>query len=405
MSLRKASVNSDDNGFSEFLGLRLCCSEMQLTINSGAHMPIISLGSEAARILRHCQTGRILAVFKRSFYVQCGGRVICAGLPSLGEGPLHVLLESNQTHLPEEIVNGLCVNVSVHCPQYTDSGSGSSTGTGTGNDNDNPNVIGSSKGQKGRLYDGTVIAKTLSLTALQLVQKSLRRLVPPQPQGFGWLVSNPDWHCQKASPSFPDTGDALTLSFRLYCMPALLGLSQWLQHSLETQGEKSVGKSVEVSDNNSDGDGDGDGDGDNNKKVHYVHRTVAISDEMSSQAPRLLGAGLGLTPAGDDLLAGIMLALHRIDRADLAGSLWELLKPMVAPQTNIISAAHMQLAARGQCSEPMLQLLECLFSKTIIKQRDCGHATADNIHTLANRMGASSGWDTLAGMTLVLRAL
>lgn len=344
-------------------------------------MPIFSLGSEAARILRKCQSGHVLAVFKRSFYIQCGGCVLCVGLPSLGEGPLHVLLASNQNHLPKEIINDLSVKVGCNPTRCAES--------------DLELCVRSSNEDNMQLYSGRVIFKASSPLALQLVQQSLLTLAPPQPHGFGWMVGNPDWHCHNTSPEDSAAGlDALERSLRLHCMPALLILSQWLRQSLERHDEKYRDESARVNDAN----------------VRCTQCVVAITDEMSSQVPNLLGAGLGLTPSGDDLLAGIMLALHRINRTDLANALWELLEPKVGSRTNIISCAHLQLAAKGQCSEPMLQLLEYLFSNNIVKQRNgvkaAGvQAAADDIQTLANRIGASSGWDTLAGMSLVLRAL
>ena len=66
---------------------------------------------------------------------------------------------------------------------------------------------------------------------------------------------------------------------------------------------------------------------------------VCLTCQLISKLP---GAGPGLTPSGDDLLAGVMLALHRLHHAGswrrCFGNNWS---PMLATRTNAISAAHL----------------------------------------------------------------
>jgi len=171
------------------------------------------------------------------------------------------------------------------------------------------------------------------------------------------------------------------------------------------------------------------------KSKHGLKATDETFHGLNATVLALLGAGPGLTPSGDDLLAGVMLVLHRLQRADLSNELWQVLQPQLQYRTHAISAAHLRMAARGQCSEPILRLLECLVlepdcqqSETVLldcAQFDCAQAataqsataqsetvqsenaraTANKIRMLASRVGSSSGWDTLAGMSLVLLAL
>jgi hypothetical protein len=49
------------------------------------------LGEFAQAILRSHSGGAVIAVFRRSFYIQFGNDVVCVGPPGLGKGPLNVL--------------------------------------------------------------------------------------------------------------------------------------------------------------------------------------------------------------------------------------------------------------------------------------------------------------------------
>ncbi len=52
---------------------------------------VVVLGEIAHAILRAHSKGTVIAVFRRSFYVQFGNDVVCVGPPGLGKGPLNVL--------------------------------------------------------------------------------------------------------------------------------------------------------------------------------------------------------------------------------------------------------------------------------------------------------------------------
>ena len=52
---------------------------------------VAALGEIAQSILRGHSHGAVLAVFRRSFYIQFGNDVICIGSVGLGKGPLNAL--------------------------------------------------------------------------------------------------------------------------------------------------------------------------------------------------------------------------------------------------------------------------------------------------------------------------
>jgi hypothetical protein len=108
----------------------------------------------------------------------------------------------------------------------------------------------------------------------------------------------------------------------------------------------------------------------------------------------LLGLGPGLTPSGDDLLGGALLALHAIGRPDAAHDLYGALRAKARAATCCASQALLAAAAEGQAFEPLHTLAIAL-----LRRRPIGRA----LHALA-RVGHSSGWDALAGVVLVLRA-
>ena len=122
--------------------------------------------------------------------------------------------------------------------------------------------------------------------------------------------------------------------------------------------------------------------------------TVAAvcSGDLASACRRLEGRGGGLTPTGDDALAGIMLvaAADRFRRPDLR-------RLARQARTSDLSRAFLEWAARGSSIEPAHAVLEAAASGD-----RAGLARA--ARTLAG-VGASSGRALLAGMALAVRMM
>ena len=111
---------------------------------------------------------------------------------------------------------------------------------------------------------------------------------------------------------------------------------------------------------------------------------------LDARAEQLIGLGPGLTPAGDDYLGGVMVALHLLDRSAQAASLWRWLEPRLAQRSNPISAAHLAAAAAGEAHEALHDCLSSLFQR----EADWG--------TILDRLQGSS-WNALAGALAVLQ--
>jgi hypothetical protein len=110
----------------------------------------------------------------------------------------------------------------------------------------------------------------------------------------------------------------------------------------------------------------------------------------------LIGLGPGLTPSGDDLLCGALIALHGLGRRGEGVLLYGALEGTLNTATHAISRAHVRAAGEGAGSAALHDLL--------------GDLLAGRQERLAERLraidgiGHSSGWDGLAGAVMVLLA-
>jgi len=118
--------------------------------------------------------------------------------------------------------------------------------------------------------------------------------------------------------------------------------------------------------------------------------------DILSMARSLCGRGGGLTPAGDDILAGWMAANWL-----LYGPLPHLLeacKDIIAvarQQTHLLSQCWLSYAAEGNVAQPIGVLLEAIVGNDEIKLTTATEAVL--------AMGATSGHDLLQGILLALK--
>lgn len=128
--------------------------------------------------------------------------------------------------------------------------------------------------------------------------------------------------------------------------------------------------------------------------------TRVRSEEIDAVIRRLIGAGEGLTPSGDDVLVGLLAALSRgVDSHQTV--------PIFAPiaeavlrnthRTTDVSAHHLKLATREFFGEPLINLIDAVVSGASL---DAVHARTGEVLSV----GASSGADALVGVLLGLQA-
>jgi hypothetical protein len=109
---------------------------------------------------------------------------------------------------------------------------------------------------------------------------------------------------------------------------------------------------------------------------------------------RIIGLGPGLTPSGDDLLGGALIALRALGWLQAADTLAGWLLPRARLRTHPISYAHLACAAEGEGAAALHDMLSTLCSP--------GGPVARPLAALGST-GHSSGWDALAGAVLVTR--
>ncbi len=134
--------------------------------------------------------------------------------------------------------------------------------------------------------------------------------------------------------------------------------------------------------------------------TRFLHGTFAADDDQAYSAVpdlrALIGLGPGLTPSGDDLLGGALVALHLLGRTDLRDALWNSLRAYAEPECNAITRAHLGAAAQGLGSAGLHAVLNDLLTGTT-------EALPRRLAAI-EAIGHTSGWDALAGAVLVLRA-
>lgn len=120
-----------------------------------------------------------------------------------------------------------------------------------------------------------------------------------------------------------------------------------------------------------------------------------------SPTERLIGLGAGLTPAGDDLLGGVMAALRVLGRAvgvpaavDTSDRLAATVTSRTA-HTTAVSAALLRQAARGAVADPLGRALRAAAGKA-----EAGAAIRELL-----AIGHSSGHDLAAGLLLGAQAV
>jgi len=133
--------------------------------------------------------------------------------------------------------------------------------------------------------------------------------------------------------------------------------------------------------------------------TQWLRGVVDSTDEsgvLARSVSVLIGLGPGLTPSGDDFLAGMLIALsvcgakrwhHQLANAVQAG----------LQGTGSVSQTHLKAAMKGEGGEALHQALAAL----MVGEADrLGHAVS-----ALDRVGHTSGWDGLAGVVTVLRAI
>jgi hypothetical protein len=118
--------------------------------------------------------------------------------------------------------------------------------------------------------------------------------------------------------------------------------------------------------------------------------------DLLSFAALVGGRGPGLTPAGDDILAGALLVARAI-RAESSSHSWMLRRCAHHTPTNDIARAFLACASRGHCIEPAHDLLDGL--------ADADRRAVRSAVDALSRFGSSSGLALTYGIRTALLEL
>jgi len=122
----------------------------------------------------------------------------------------------------------------------------------------------------------------------------------------------------------------------------------------------------------------------------------ANHSQVARGARTLAGLGPGLTPSGDDILVGCLLALTALPHMD-GGSVRQAIARSARHRTTQISTAYLDAAARREASEGWHRLVAAMSTSDAV--RVVGAAREVLV------VGETSGSDMLGGFVLASRAL
>ena len=129
-------------------------------------------------------------------------------------------------------------------------------------------------------------------------------------------------------------------------------------------------------------------------RIKHLYHALLGKGSLERAVEALIGVGPGLTPAGDDVLLGVLVGLNYQQNKRLLDNYKRILKPRVLkPNATVwLSQQFLAFALEGWFIEPLVTLIDAL------QQDQDIHSIIDTIHNL----GHSSGQDLLKGLWLAI---
>lgn len=264
-------------------------------------------------------TGRVLAVFRRTFYViDAEGGVVCIGDASLGAGPLNVTCGS------------------LH---------------------NNWRAGPLSAGDTARVADGILTIGNRLAFSLEGVATWRPA---PRPVFRGWPALRRGLKCLAEQARTEAPADGLG---RMIPLLAAGDISL-----LERRGASPIARAAAPG---------------ISRLWHWLYGRLGDLGERAtpSAVVSLLGMGPGLTPSGDDFLGGVAVALHALGRKDAAEDLAACLAGHLTVRTGVISGAHLRCALMGEASALTLEAMDAILSGRPARILAAGRAAATVGHT------------------------
>lgn len=304
---------------------------------------IAFIGEAAFECLKQDQSGVIDSVFERSAYIDFTGTYLCITLSDVGRGPLNIVYDTNTRLLHPALNKGVPITFSALGQTLRI----------------NDQVVAVM--HHARLTHDTMMSTHPDLSVLIARQRSMVFLRAPKSGLLPLVVALRDNTHGRSNAGCEDLENhdqgSIDSAFKRFSTPLLQALIIWLDQAM---------------------------------------RGARVEQEPAESIKKLLGAGPGLTPSGDDLLAGVLLALRISGQLNALQQLWEHLEPAISYRTNRISAALLYQAAQGRAGEFALTAIQMYISTNDLNESD--------LSRVLTCMGETSGWDMFAGVLLVFDA-
>lgn len=283
--------------------------------------------------------GRVAAVFETTFYIEAdNSRFLCVGAPNVGKGPIMAIVAARPA------------------PSWNDAGvhEGETVVFERG-------LIRVGRGLSFALANAVVwkpppwpdVVPEVLGAAIAALQLRMRH-----PSGQVQRQASPN-QAPPALADRTDRNDAASLTIERRVTLSMATLADWLDYHLSGSAE--------------------------------------LDDAGRDAVMGLIGLGPGLTPSGDDVIAGLILALHAAARRETANQLAAFVRAIPPDATSKLSRWLLEAAIAGHPSEAMHAMIVALLSGD----------TAALPAALAGleAIGHTSGTDMLAGALLGLTAI
>jgi len=322
------------------------CAENQLASERPTAC-LNTIGEAVLPALKQTPSGIVAARFERCAYLEFNNEWLCLALQDLGAGPTVLQLDSAVTQLHNTLQVGTPVRFDTHrfilIGDYTVDTHGASAYSG---------MLGTSCIDRRRVYRWS-----------RVLQNNCMRvgLAPLFRQNDFSILNSKPWNSIstklnskqiKAAPIGSAPVNVQESELLAYVAPAIQALLDWVRDSV----------------------------------------VLKVQTNPPVIIRKLLGAGPGLTPSGDDFLAGVLCALHLSGNHQAMHRLSAVLLDNVLDATSPVSASLLKQACDGRINEHAQQLVQCVLLSPSV---DAGALLA-----CVERMGASSGWDFLTGLVL-----
>lgn len=301
-----------------------------------AILTLTAIGLHARRALVEGARGAVVGVFEQSFHVVLDGHVVCVGGPALGNGPLNAITaEPPHTRWRDQ---GIVEDRACRC-----------------------------------------MGGVLAIDGGPTFSYAAANVWSPLPWPATWSPDKLRWTLEAlaalAAPNMPRDGLA-GVAFGGDGAPGLAGaagraallhtatLSDWLASELEPSPAK---------------------------------RDAGLACVAREAVHELMGLGPGLTPAGDDVLAGLLVSLRAAGATGAADALAVMVRSAPADRTTALSSAFLEAAIDGIPGEAIAAMIHALLGND--------HASLPACVEAIDAIGHTSGWDMLAGVVLGLAAI